>query len=541
MRQNATCTGNPFLLFIFRAWRSMLVYFVVTIVFVDVVNGQVETLLRVFDWENKKCSDYTFGSDYFKCGVLEFCKLPEVGPTGLEQYGYRQPGAIGPNGICSSPGPTFRVQPGKKYLLSLKNAVKNSITNIHTHGAHLSGDGNADNILRIAKTGQCIHYSWDIPANHMGGTHWYHSHKHESSFKQTHGGAMGLFIVEDIPAALIPQSIALADPDTSASITQFLLNDKVIMGTNVQEKFRGNGRLGGAPITILKNDWTRLRVGVSDPIQGAGRNSQLLDLQFGQKKCNEAYVIAYDGVYRLEIPTSTVTLPTFIAGSGRVDIAIRCNETGTVTLNWGSDVIGILNIIEPTAIKPVIPDPFAYTITFNDTTNETFIEPTSWKPERPFYGRDLSNFTLAELNNTYDIVAANNLSINNIFWDAKVPLRTDELNEVNEWTIIGTNPHPMHLHVYHFQVMSPACGNHEQYQFYDTIISSNPCIVRFPFNDFSGFTTIHCHDLTHEDGTTNENKVSLTCDWLLFYLTLKFSSTCLCPLYNTPVACCMTS
>lgn len=68
-------------------------------------------------------------------------------------------------------------------------------TNLHTHGLHVSQ--NEDNALLSLKPGQTHKYVYNIASNHMPGTHWYHPHKHGSTFMQVGGGAVGMLIIDD--------------------------------------------------------------------------------------------------------------------------------------------------------------------------------------------------------------------------------------------------------------------------------------------------------------------------------------------------------
>jgi FtsP/CotA-like multicopper oxidase with cupredoxin domain len=95
---------------------------------------------------------------------------------------------------------------GAKYLLFLSN-TGGQITNIHTHGLHISGDGNADNVMReLPASGQCLGYNWTIPDDHHAGTFWYHSHIHGDvsigelrghTREQVGGGAYGFLFIEE--------------------------------------------------------------------------------------------------------------------------------------------------------------------------------------------------------------------------------------------------------------------------------------------------------------------------------------------------------
>ena len=119
-------------------------------------------------------------------------------------------------GACSVPGPTLRVFPGDTVVLTLVNNLLDvepeqetsdgeglnamrqaNITNMHTHGLHV--DPSADNvIIGVAPGGGSKTYTYEIPANHLPGTHWYHSHHHGSSSLQVQGGMVGMIVV-DVP------------------------------------------------------------------------------------------------------------------------------------------------------------------------------------------------------------------------------------------------------------------------------------------------------------------------------------------------------
>ena len=84
-----------------------------------------------------------------------------------------------------------------------------SVTNLHTHGLHVSSKGiedglaaQSDNIFAVVEPGTTEHFAFTIPNNHMGGTFWYHPHHHHSTALQAGGGALGMIIVDDPPGYL---------------------------------------------------------------------------------------------------------------------------------------------------------------------------------------------------------------------------------------------------------------------------------------------------------------------------------------------------
>lgn len=125
--------------------------------------------------------------------TLEFCD------SGSGSYGYNKDSDTTSACDTFAPGPLIRMQPGTTYTLTLKNKSADSTlkTNVHTHGLHIVGSGDGDNVLRFVEGGSCLDYTWDIPADHPPGTYWYHPHYHTLTNAQTGGGAHGMIIIED--------------------------------------------------------------------------------------------------------------------------------------------------------------------------------------------------------------------------------------------------------------------------------------------------------------------------------------------------------
>lgn len=116
-------------------------------------------------------------------------------------------------------GPTIRVRPGERLVVRLSNglgpelcdmpAVHNrgrnaNVTSLHTHGLHISPRAPGDEALNEVHPGQSRNFVYNVPADHMGGTFWYHPHAHGADAEQAGGGAFGMLIVEDSPLSEIP-------------------------------------------------------------------------------------------------------------------------------------------------------------------------------------------------------------------------------------------------------------------------------------------------------------------------------------------------
>jgi FtsP/CotA-like multicopper oxidase with cupredoxin domain len=103
------------------------------------------------------------------------------------------------------PAPTLQLYPGERLIVHFENSLTgltirdyfspqytalgqpvpiypeqmtSSPVNLHTHGAHISPRGNADNVLLHIPPGMSNTYTYDIPRNMPQGMYWYHSHLH---------------------------------------------------------------------------------------------------------------------------------------------------------------------------------------------------------------------------------------------------------------------------------------------------------------------------------------------------------------------------
>jgi suppressor of ftsI len=71
------------------------------------------------------------------------------------------------------------------------------MTNLHFHGLSVSPDAPQDDVLTmLAKPGQVLHYSVEIPRDHPPGLFWYHTHPHGESYRQALDGMSGAIVIE---------------------------------------------------------------------------------------------------------------------------------------------------------------------------------------------------------------------------------------------------------------------------------------------------------------------------------------------------------
>jgi FtsP/CotA-like multicopper oxidase with cupredoxin domain len=434
---------------------------------------------ETFSWTQVNTSSETYYFGVLEMGAAEFTINGET----LITRAYRQEG-----GAYSIPGPTIRMEPGKKYVLRFKNTLpyepfnhehnvfKNpNVTNVHTHGLHISGESPGDDVTRFFEGGFGGDYVYDIPANHMGGGYWYHAHHHGATFLQVSTGAFGLIFIENDPQEAIPANVAAMEerhlvlgylePNNAAGTG----GDTLIGGT-FSDGWTINGTVNG-DVCVPQGEWQNWRMLVAD------QDARLVDLQIGDG-C-EVALMARDGVWRTEAPKILTDNTLTLTGASRADLAVRCNSNSTISVA-GTQVANV--IIEGTSNSTAHP--------YDEDGVST------WSAVRPDYLRDLRQEPFVAGSQTIRMGARTVLGRR---FDPDVPNIEETADGVQEWTVRGAANHPFHLHIYHVQVQAD-CGPYEAGEFYDVIAGN--CDLRFDMSDaeaYEGRTIMHCHILEHED------------------------------------------
>jgi len=414
-------------------------------------------------------------------GTLEYGEATFLidGKT-LTTRAYRQQG--GPYCI---PGPTLNMKPGKKYVLRFRNLLPYeapspdhnvmkdpNITNLHTHGLHISGESPGDDVTRFFEGGRGGDFVYDIPSDHMGGTYWYHAHHHGSTFLQVSTGGFGLIVIDDandgLPSSVAamherPLLIGLLNPGAAGTG-----GDTLVSGT-LGTTWSVNGVVNGS-FSMPANEWEHWRVLLAD----ADARPKTITIGGG---C-EVQLMARDGVWRTQVPKQVPTNSLVLTGASRADLAVRC--TGNSSISVGNTLVA--NV----------------TVGVNgDTGPNPFGSGASWTPKRPAYLRDLRG--VAGVNR--ETVRMGARTINGSKFDHMTPTFELSANSAQEWSLNGAAQHPFHLHVYHVQIAG-GCSDYEDGEYYDVV--ANNCTLRFDLNQnsstvYNGRTIMHCHVLEHED------------------------------------------
>ncbi len=426
-------------------------------------------------------------NDGYYSGTLELGAAElTVGTDTLTTRAYRQAG-----GTFSVPGPTMRMVPGNTYVLTLKNLLPYStpsatendfkdpnVSNLHTHGLHVSPTSPSDDVMRLINGSYCGDYVYAVPADHMGGTLWYHPHHHGSTYLQVSGGAWGLLLVDDskdaLPAGVAGMTerqlvVGFVDPTVAGTGGDTLISGSLSPTWTVNGQVEGN-------LCTPANEWQHWRVLLVD----ADAMPRTLSVGPG---C-EVALLARDGVWRTVAPRPLATNAIELSGASRADLAVRCSEDSTISVG-GRVVARVFADAGLSANLSVGP----YSEGASGTT---------WSARRPSYLRDLRGVASFE-RRTVNMGAR---TVNGSKFDMDAPTFVIPTGNVQDWTVKGAGAHPFHLHVYHFQ-MNGACGAFEDGEYYDTLAAS-PCSTRFDLNPttssvYDGRTVLHCHILDHED------------------------------------------
>jgi len=278
---------------------------------------------------------------------------------------------------------------GSSYGLFVKGSSNtDSKVNLHIHGLHVSGHGNGDDIRRAVSGGDVIVYNITIPADHMGGTFWYHSHRHGRSYLHLKGGAFGMAIVEDNDNYTMQHADEQDDQVVQQQVQKFLKNEQRMVLANLPG-LPGSFQASAASThySWKSNEWYRLRV-LTMSIDSHMTNHNLEFLPTKNVKKDEIMdgpcetrAIAHDGVLRFRVPAEAARKYS-LNGASRIDLAIRCHTNAYVSV--GDTVVASIFVsTSPSTeenqnkVGTIEPSPFRD-------------DGQAWKSKRPNYLSDLS-------------------------------------------------------------------------------------------------------------------------------------------------------
>ena len=377
-------------------------------------------------------------------------------------------------------GPTMVVSPGDTIRIELKNALDEE-TNFHTHGLHVSPEGDSDNVLRVMEPDSDNAIEIVLPQDVAPGTYWYHAHLHGLTEAQVFSGLAGALVVngltERLPAAL--QDV----PEHLIGLKDLQIDDA---DTILTEDIDSN-----APTTRTVN-------GLVNPVLTAQPGGTQL-LRLANMSADIWYQLKMDGTSFTVLaedanPVSVVTQEDelLLPPGKRYDVLVRWDEAGTYKLRTLEYQTG------PSGDE--YPERVLATVTVAGDPVAAVDMPTTMGP-----APDLADASVAKVRevtfseNTKD----GTFMINGEEFDMNKVTYTMQLNTVEEWRIRNTSDeeHPFHIHVNDFQVMS-VNGKEQPGNGLQDIVrlpAKGEVVIRMRLTDFVGKYVFHCHILNHED------------------------------------------
>jgi FtsP/CotA-like multicopper oxidase with cupredoxin domain len=421
---------------------------------------------------------------------LELVAAPVMLPwNGGERY------ALAYNG--SVPGPTLRVRPGDTVRVTLRNDLDQP-TNLHTHGLHVSPDGNSDNVFVMVDPGESHTYEYRIPADHLPGLFWYHPHHHGQVAPQLSAGMVG---------AIVVQGATDDDPVLRGATERILIlsDPKVGSDARVLEVSAAERRQGREGDIVLLNGAYEPTIDVA-----AGSVERWRIVNAGASRF---YRLTTSGAPMLHIGSDQGLLEApeavtelVLTPGQRADILVPIGTTpvsltaDTIdrTMSMGGMGGGGMGMGGRSLTTPTDP---VTVLTANPTGSSSapMVGRLSVAQVRPSIaaidGRRSISFGAMGMGDAEFVIDGRSFDPSRID-------TTAQLDTTEEWTITNDSmmDHPFHIHVWPFKVTSRSDGVPDP-GWRDTVNvpTGGSVTIRMPITDFGGTTVYHCHIIDHED------------------------------------------
>ena len=460
------------------------------------------------------------------------------------QVGDQQAQLLTYNG--SFPGPTLRMREGDSVRVEFTNNLSEE-TNLHFHGLHVPmTQRNSETPFRRVAPGETILYEFPIPEG-SAGTYWYHPHTHGSVAPQLFSGLAGAIIIEGPMGAVFQdlneQLVVLKDFTLTpqGAIPEYTRMDWM-MGregklltvngaalptlevTNGAVRLRlinaSNARyyrlaLPEAGLNVIGTDggYVAEPYAVTELLIAPGERYDVI-AQFARAGMFNLNTLPYnrapedmmemgegasDGVAMGEMDMDGMDMDGMDMGGSSMDgmnMGDTSQEGSTDTSMDGMDMSGSestsmmqTGVSEPTPL-----------LRLEVSSPSTYRVPTELKPIRTLSPEDAS--TRRRIVLTEDMMNLEFYINGQLFAMDRVDF-APTLGTVEHWEIVNETgmDHPMHLHVFPFQVYARNGERAQNLAWKDVVnVAAGETVdILIPFEDFTGRTVFHCHVVEHED------------------------------------------
>jgi FtsP/CotA-like multicopper oxidase with cupredoxin domain len=401
------------------------------------------------------------------------------------------------------PAPTIKVRSGDKLRVNLRNDLSmlgtnilghdRDITNLHTHGLHVSPSGNSDNMMVMLMSGETFTYDYDLSNQEPSSINFYHPHIHGSVAEQYWGGMAGALDVADddeitVLSGFETHILFLKDISLSGSGPEPYNSMMDYMHGKEGNTIMVNG-LVNPVLNIRPGQVQRWRI-----INASNARFFKLSLEN-----HTLYVVGTEGgLLDRPYPMSSLVL----SPGERADILVKANQTVknyrllSLPYNRGGGSMGQqVTLLTASCRGTRVNDGIPSTI----DPSAVRINPAPVKSEQLYLsmgqGRGYINGISFEVLSDGTMKAA----------EIHSKLGTYEI-----WEIINQSgmDHPFHQHVNSCQVLSITGGDSGYASFYTTAPAWKDVVlipkmgrakILVPVMDYDGMAMFHCHIVEHED------------------------------------------
>ena len=396
------------------------------------------------------------------------------------------------NGIL---GPTIRVNSSMNANINFQNNLSEK-SNIHWHGLKIPAnmDGHPEDVVN---PGSSFNYRFTI--NQRAALSWYHPHPDGATARQAFQGLAGLFIINDaeeadlnLPSGIYEIPLVIQDKRLSSSGIIYNPSMGEVMSGFMGETIIVNGE--ASPYTEVKTRFYRLRI-------LNGSNARIYNLALSN---NAGLIIIGNDGGLLKNPATVKSI--LLAPGERLDVLV--NFAG---LTAGTEVFLESSVFNNGGTAQGKQGFKILKFKITQTVSDPFIVPASLStvnPVSPSSSSRTRNFIINAMQMSGGMNMTGIHKINDKTYDKNRIDETVAANAKEIWVFDnsqGDEPHPMHLHGVHFQVLERT-GDRAQLiasesGWKDTVLVMPRETVKIiiPFSTLKGVFVFHCHNLEHED------------------------------------------
>ncbi len=420
--------------------------------------------------------------------------------------------------------PVIRASPGDVLSISYVNDLPAKspetcavnpcmdMTNLHFHGLTVSPNAPQDDVLgMLAMPGQVLHYSVEIPRDHLPGLFWYHTHPHGESHRQALDGMSGAIVIEGIERyapeverlrerVIVVRGRSIEhDPNAAALMSDVEIPAKGCGGEaeRVEEIFTVNGAVRPRiEIAPKEREFWRIVNASAD---------RYLDLQLDGQTFE---IVALDGMplayHEPKGPTRS-TNHLLLVPAGRLEAIVTGPPSGTHTalrtlcVNTGpagdpNPEMVLADVVQPGSGQSSSHAAPEHVHAIDDRPPD--YKPIDVEPLKKAAPNFIVTFT-EDKNGFY-------INGRKFAMDAS-PMTTASVGTYQHWRIVNLTAelHPFHIHQVHFLAYAENGVPLLHPAWLDTVNvpygGSVDVILDFTDPVIKGMAVFHCHLLNHED------------------------------------------